>query len=68
MAEKALFIMGAELDQLANGTADPDVLLGVEVEWDKKVQSWRADWEGGVQFGDTKIEAAINAFKQRLVR
>lgn len=67
MAERAIFIVGATIDEVMNGTGDPSVMIGVDVEWDKDMQSWRADWEGGVQFGESKAAAALNAFKQRMV-
>lgn len=66
MSEHALIIVGAELEEVMNATMDPNVLLGVDVSWDEEVQMWRADWEGGVAFGNSKVAAVLNGFSIRL--
>lgn len=63
--EPALLSIGAGTSEILRGTHG-DVLLGCQVGWDSSMSMWRADWDGGVAFGDSKHEAVINAFQIRL--
>lgn len=65
--ERAVFLLGENpIRQIDRGEV-PEVAIGVDISWDEDAQAWRADWEGGVQFGASKLEAALNGLQERLV-
>jgi len=68
MAERAVILIGEDpIRNMLSEEKSPDVMIGVDLSWDKDAGAWRADWEGGTQFGETKHEAAMNGLRDRLV-
>jgi hypothetical protein len=71
MADKdsttATLLVGPNVADLARGRGGrPSTLISVEASWDQGMQMWRADWEGGVAFGDSRHAAVLESFRVRL--
>lgn len=65
--KRAVFLLGDNpIRQIDRGDV-PEIAIGVDISWDKDAQAWRADWDGGVQFGASQAEAALNGLQERLV-